>query len=213
MPDWPTFALFAAGALALIASPGADFVFVLSRALSGGRRAGVAAALGIGTGLLAHTAVAAGGLVALLRSSPAAFDALRWAGAAYLVYLGARTLASRSMFDAGSAAVEPERLGAVYRRGVLTNALNPKVALTFGAYLPQFLPPATDAGGGASAGGVFALGLVICAMAVAWFSLVGVASGSLRRALVGSPVAAGIARWGTGGLLVAFGLRLAWPGG
>ena len=211
MPDWHTFALFVAGSMALIASPGADFAFVLSRALAGGRRAGVAAALGIGTGLLVHTAVAAGGLVAVLRASPVAFQALRWAGAAYLVYLGARTLASRAAFEsgrAGEAAATPARLGAVYRRGVLTNVLNPKVALTFGAFLPQFLPP--TASGGASAAGVAGLGLAICAMAVAWFSVVGVASGALRRHVVGNRVVAGVARWGTGSLLIAFGVRLAW---
>lgn len=128
----------------LNATPGVDFVLTVSRTLQGGRRAGVAAALGISSGCIVHALAAAFGLAALLALHPPAFKAIQWAGAGYLVWLGLGMLkqAWRGGGAATAGAAPPLRRSAWadYRAGVLTNVLNPKVALFFLAFLPQFVP-------------------------------------------------------------------------
>ena len=142
--------------LALNLTPGPDMLYVAARGAAEGRRAGVVSALGIGAGTLVHITALALGLSALLAAVPLAYDAVRYAGAAYLVYLGVRALLARreegaSVADAPSSgagarrATEPPppgRLAALFRQGVVTNVLNPKVALFFLAFLPQFVDPA-----------------------------------------------------------------------
>lgn len=136
--------LFIATALVLNATPGVDLLLTLSRTLQQGWRAGVAAALGIGAGCVVHALAAALGLAALLAASAWAFTAIKWAGAAYLLYLAlglARTaLAGGGAGWAGAAAVATP-LQRVFLQGFLTNVLNPKVALFFLALLPQFIAP------------------------------------------------------------------------
>jgi threonine/homoserine/homoserine lactone efflux protein len=119
-------------------------MYILGRSLSGGLRAGIASALGITTGSILHTLAAAAGLSVLLAASPVAFTVVKLCGAAYLIYLGARLLFSRAASAPDVGAV-PMRVGArrAYTQGVLTNALNPKVALFFLALLPQFISPAS----------------------------------------------------------------------
>lgn len=137
--------VFLVAALALNVSPGPDMLYVISRSLQQGRRAGIVSALGIGAGTLVHTFIAAIGLSAILLSIPVAFQIIRYAGAAYLVYLGLRMLLVR---NASKAAVESANstrdrsLLSVFRQGVTTNVLNPKVALFFLAFLPQFVDQA-----------------------------------------------------------------------
>jgi threonine/homoserine/homoserine lactone efflux protein len=135
--------LFALSLLIFNLTPGPDLLFTLTRTLQHGVRAGVAAAFGIGAGCLVHTAAAAFGLAALLAASAEAFTVLRWIGAAYLLWLAlglfrappAQQLAAAERAGA-LAAVEPWR---ILRQGFLTNALNPKVAIFFLAFLPQFI--------------------------------------------------------------------------
>ncbi len=135
---------FAAAVLVLNATPGVDFLLIVSRTLQRGARAGVAAALGVGLGCTAHLLAAASGLAALLVLYPQAFVLIRWAGAAYLAWLGWGLLrqawrpAPPAVLPAAGAA--PARRGADFRAGVLTNLLNPKVALFYLAFLPQFVP-------------------------------------------------------------------------
>ncbi len=134
-------ALFVVSALLLNITPGPDTLYILGRTASQGWRGGMVAAFGIAAGLLVHTFAAAVGLSALLAASAAAFTLLKWAGAAYLVYVGV------SLFFAGPAnrSPTPELLAAglrtVFLQGFLTNVLNPKVALFFLAFLPQFVDP------------------------------------------------------------------------
>jgi threonine/homoserine/homoserine lactone efflux protein len=139
--------LFAGAVGVLNATPGVDFVLTVSRTLQGGARAGAAAALGIASGCVVHALAAAFGLAALLAVHPQAFVAIQWAGAAYLVWLGVGMLAQawRGADAAGSATAPAARRSswAEYRTGVLTNVLNPKVALFFLAFLPQFVPAAS----------------------------------------------------------------------
>src|SRR4051794_21911867 len=125
-------------------TPGPDTMYILARSIAQGVRAGVMSALGIGGGILIHTALAAFGLSALLTASAAAFQVVKLAGAAYLVYLGVQALrASGGLATPEVAAASPWR---VFRQGVLTNALNPKVAIFFLAFLPQFVDPAAGLG-------------------------------------------------------------------
>ncbi len=136
MPAPSTLALFALAAIALIAIPGPNMLFVAAQSMSGGRRTGFAAALGLLTGTLIYVAAAAAGVAAIIASSALAFDALRYIGAAYLIYLGVKAWRKRD---------EPMAVGVftgrAYRQAIVVQLLNPKVALFFLAFLPQFVDP------------------------------------------------------------------------
>jgi threonine/homoserine/homoserine lactone efflux protein len=144
MPDASTFALFVAAALALLLVPGPAVLYVVTRSVDQGRPAGLASVLGVGIGSLVHIAFAAVGLSALLASSAAAFSAVKWLGAAYLIWLGLQRLLTQDEED-DLAVVESERLSRVFLQGVVVNVLNPKTALFFLAFLPQFVDPARGA--------------------------------------------------------------------
>ena len=136
--------LFAATVFVVNATPGVDFAFTVTRTLQGGTRAGIAAALGIVTGCVLHALAAAFGLAALIAASATAFSILKWAGAAYLLWLAVGMLraAARPQHGAAAQAIETAPAGAhgrTFRDGLLTNALNPKIALFFLALLPQFI--------------------------------------------------------------------------
>lgn len=148
LPGAAEGAVFAAAVFVLNATPGVDFLLTLSRTLQGGARAGVAAVAGINAGCVVHALAAAFGLAALLAVHPAAFVLIQWAGAAYLAWLGIGLLrqAWRARGDAApaQASTAPARsVWADFRAGLLTNVLNPKVALFFLAFLPQFVPAAS----------------------------------------------------------------------
>lgn len=136
-------ALFTLAVFLLNATPGVDMLYTASRTLTGGWRAGVAASLGVCAGCVVHTLAAAFGLATLMAVSAWAFAVVKWAGAAYLVWLAVGMLRQAWHGPAGAvaAAAAPAPLGAVFRQGLLTNVLNPKVALFFLAFLPQFIAP------------------------------------------------------------------------
>lgn len=183
----------------LIVTPGQDTALTIRNTLSGGRRGGLRTACGVSSGQAIWALAAAAGLAALLHASEPAFLALRIAGAAYLVYLGGQAL--WSAVRRRSAAHEPtgRRRRAPYRQGLLSNLGNPKMAVFFTSLLPQF---------GHSFAALLTLGLVFCALTLAWLSAYAVAIARagdvLRRPRVRRAVDAI-----TGGVLVAFGLRLA----
>lgn len=131
---------FVAAVTILVLIPGPNTVLILSNTISGGRKAGLATVLGVETGTLVHTVASALGLSALLAASATAFDTLKYAGAAYLAYLGVRAFLERDqpLLGPSAARMGPAR---AYRSAVLTNVLNPKVALFFLALLPQFVRP------------------------------------------------------------------------
>ena len=134
------FALFMTATLALNLAPGPDMLYVSTRSLTQGRRAGVISALGIAAGSAVHTVLIASGLAALLRALPLAYDIVRFAGAAYLIWLGVQALLSKG----GPVSAKPvDRASewAIFRQGAVTNILNPKVVLFFLAFLPQFVDP------------------------------------------------------------------------
>jgi threonine/homoserine/homoserine lactone efflux protein len=142
MPDLAHFLTFAAATLILNLTPGPDMMYIIVRSLGQGRRAGLVSALGITGGCLFHAFAATVGIATLLRSWPIAFEAVRYAGAAYLVYLGIRLLARRRREREFAEPAPSAPPGAILRQGVITNVLNPKVALFFLAFLPQFVVPA-----------------------------------------------------------------------
>ncbi|WP_114951182.1 LysE family translocator [Sphingosinicella terrae] len=160
LPDWPLFLGFAFAGLALNIVPGADMTFVAASAARGGRRNGIVAALGIGAGALVHVVAAVLGLSAILVSSQAAFNLIKWIGAAYLLWLAVSMLRSRSGVSAEGTAPRSSGLRQ-FRAAMLVNILNPKVALFFLAFLPQFVDP----GAAIPALQILCLGL--------WFDLVG----------------------------------------
>ena len=131
---------FGAAAVVLIGTPGPNIVYICTRSVTQGRRAGLVSALGIETGTFVHATRAALGLAAVVAASPVVFSAITYLGAAYLVLLGIRTLRAAAHASA-SGGTPPASLPRVYREGVLVNLLNPKVALFFLAFLPQFTTP------------------------------------------------------------------------
>jgi threonine/homoserine/homoserine lactone efflux protein len=140
MPDATTYGLFVAAALALLVVPGPAIFYSLARGVEGGRPAGIVSCLGIQIGTLLHATLAAAGLSAVVASSATAFSVVKWVGAAYLVYLGLKNLFGREQ-AAEDVEVEREPLRRVFVQAVLVQVLNPKVALFFLAFLPQFVDP------------------------------------------------------------------------
>ena len=205
MPD-TNLLLFVTASLALIVVPGPDMIYVLTRGVSQGRTAGLISATGVCCGVLVHTSFAAVGLSAILAQSALAFSVVKYAGAAYLLYLGVRTVLEREGFAAPERA-RRARLSIVFRQGILSNVLNPKVALFFLAFLPQFVDPAAGATGLQMLG----FGMAFTLMGLAVLSVVALTSGVLGERLRSNPSFAGILRWLTGSVLVALGLRLAVP--
>ena len=182
MPDPQALAVFVAAALALLITPGPAVLYIVARSLDQGRLAGLVATLGISAGTLFHVGAAAFGVSAILVSSALAFSVMKYLGAAYLVYLGVRKLLERDPAEAleigGS-----ESHGRLFRQGVVVSVLNPKNALFFFAFLPQFV----DVERGAVAGQVFLLGSLFVAMALltdgSWALLAGAARSWLRSNL------------------------------
>jgi threonine/homoserine/homoserine lactone efflux protein len=198
MPDLATLALFAAAALALAVVPGPAVIYIVSQSIDGGRRAGLVSAFGIATGGLVHVLAATVGLSSLLLSSATAFEAVKLVGAAYLVYLGVRRL----LTHAAAVSVERERrpLAARYGRGVVVNVLNPKTALFFFAFLPQFVDPDR----GAAWLQIATLGVLFVALALASDALYALAAGTAAQRLRGKTFAA-IQRWVSGTVLIGLG--------
>lgn len=142
MSDPAFWLVFFSAALALNVSPGPDLLFVLSRTLSGGRRVGVASACGVCSGALVHVAAAALGISAILATSALAFAVVKYVGAAYLLYLGIQTLRSAGAgMQLNLNAAPRTSAWQAYRQGILVDILNPKAAIFFMAFLPQFVRP------------------------------------------------------------------------
>jgi threonine/homoserine/homoserine lactone efflux protein len=198
--------LFIATAIVLILTPGQDTFFILGRSLSSGRSAGIAAALGITAGSVIHTILAALGLSALLATSPYAFMAVKFAGAAYLFFIGVKSLASRAtgLPGAGGAADRDGRWPA-FRQGIISNVLNPKVALFFLALMPQFI----DAHSASKVAAFLLLGCTFVSLGVVWCCVLAIGAAKLRGAFLRRP---SIATWlnrVAGAMFIALGLRLA----
>ena len=212
MPEASTFALFVAAALALLLVPGPAVFYVVARSVEGGRATGLISVLGVELGTLVHVVFAAIGLSAVLVSSATAFTVVKWLGAAYLVYLGLQHLLARDGDDeeklpAGGAA----RLPRVFTQSVLVQVLNPKVALFFLAFLPQFVDPSR----GAAWTQVVVLGATVAALGLftdGLYALLGGAAGDwLKRRMAGSGLGR-VQRYVSGGIYLALGAATAVSG-
>lgn len=206
MLDTTNVLLFLLTALVLIFTPGPDMIYVAARGISQGRKVAALSTAGVCLGYVVHTALAALGLSALLASSATAFRVVQYVGAAYLLYLGIRTLRDRSAFDP-TGEVPPLPTGAVLRQGMLTSILNPKGILFFLSFLPQFVVP--EAGGIAFQ--VVALGLTFTTLCLLLYGAVALSSGVLGDRFRRTPRFADALRWVSGSVLVALGIRLVLP--
>ncbi|HEX2705987.1 MAG TPA: LysE family translocator [Candidatus Lustribacter sp.] len=200
--------LFAAAAAVLIAIPGPNHIYIATRSIADGRHAGLASALGVEAGTLVHTALAAAGLSYLIVTSATAFAVVRYAGAAYLVYLGITTLRRRrgSVQTWGGSA--PPRPWRAFRDGVVVNMLNPKVILFFLAFVPQFV----DLDAGSVPMQIVVFGAVT--MTIGLTTSIGyvLAAGALRRRLARSPRLVSGQRFVVGPIYLLLGLATALSG-
>jgi threonine/homoserine/homoserine lactone efflux protein len=144
MTDLTTLALFLAAALVVAVTPGPGILYVAARALSGGRAEGIASSLGTGIGGAVHILAGAAGVSALLMASAEAFTLLKLAGAAYLIWIGLRTWREAGQAGGAVLAIQPVGPGRAFREGVVVEALNPKTAAFFLAFIPQFVDPAAS---------------------------------------------------------------------
>jgi len=197
--------LFVFSALLLNITPGPDTLYILGRTASQGWRAGAVAALGISAGLFVHTFAAAIGLSALLAASATAFTIAKWAGAAYLVYVGVSLLFLRPSVREPALPLRAAALRTVFFQGFLTNVLNPKVALFFLAFLPQFVDP--NASNKALA--FLFLGFVFILNGTLWNLFVAWSAGRVASSLDASGRFAVWLNRTVGALFVYLGIRLA----
>ena len=199
MPDLATLGLFAVGALAILLMPGPAVLYIVTCSLQRGWRAGLVSALGVEVGGLFHVLAATLGLSALLISSAVLLSLVKGLGAAYLIYLGGHTLLDGSEHPQHHSG--PNTLRQVFWQGALIDALNPKTALFFLAFLPQFVRPEN----GPVAMQTLVLGLVFLALAVINDGAYALLASRLRRSLSGNPVFARRWRYAASGIYLALG--------
>jgi len=202
--DTHSMICFLGASILLTLAPGPDNIFVVTQGISRGRKAAVITALGMCSGLSVHTTAAALGISAIFYSSALAFCAVKYAGAAYLMYLAWKAIQDRNALKLNNTV---NRLSgfALFRRGFIMNTLNPKVALFFLAFLPQFVS-------GNSQHVVMEmifLGLVFMVQSVVIFTAIGVLSGQIGNYLLKKPRLARKFSWATAGIFAAIGVRLA----
>ena len=197
------YGLFIISGIMLNLTPGADTMYILGRSVSQGRKAGVLSVLGISTGSVFHTLLASLGLSAVLAQSATAFNSIKYIGAAYLIYLGIKSLLSAPDHFSANEGKE-DKLAKVYLQGIMTNILNPKVALFFLAFLPQFVNPANSYGPLP----FLALGITFVSTGTIWCLLVVFFSSLATARLRKSPIISKAMNRLTGILFIGLGLGL-----
>jgi threonine/homoserine/homoserine lactone efflux protein len=181
MPDTSKLLFFIIAAQLLLIVPGPAVLYIVARSIDQGRMAGIVSVLGIGVGTLFHVAAAALGLSALLVSSALAFNVVKYVGAAYLIYLGLRRLFERTEVEP-TERPEPQKLSHIFYQGVVVNLLNPKTALFFFAFLPQFIDPAK----GNVAWQTLFLGILFVTLSICSDSVWALLAGTVGRWLKGN---------------------------
>ena len=203
MPSASAIALFCLASVALAVVPGPAVTYIVTQSIDKGRRAGLVSALGVASGGLVHVAAATVGLSALIASSATAFTTVKLVGAGYLIVIGVRRILSRE--EDTEVQVEPTAHGRLYAQGVVVNVLNPKTALFFLAFLPQFV----DASSGSIPAQVAFLGVLFAAIALTtdtmYALLADLLAGKLRRSGTGAK----LRRWVSGGIFIALGVTAA----
>lgn len=207
MPTWTTILLFLLAALGLLFIPGPAVLFIMTRSADRGRRAGAISALGVGTADLIHTTAAAFGLSALLMTSALAFSVVKYLGAAYLIYLGIRTLL-RHDESHRTESVEPRTVSRMFFQGMTVELLNPKTALFFLAFLPQFVDPAR----GTITLQFLFFGSLFAALGLCSLAFYGLLAGTIAMHLKKNTRFQSIQRYVTGSIYIALGLTAAFTG-
>lgn len=207
LPDSGALAIFVVAALVLLVIPGPAVLYIVAQSISRGRLAGLVSMLGIQVGGLVHVAAAAAGLSALLVRSSVAFDVVKYAGAAYLIFLGLRRILGKEEATTPGAASE-KSLRRLFAQGVVINVLNPKTALFFFSFLPQFV----DVDAGSVALQIATLGLVFILLATLSDGLYALAAGSAAGWVRARSGFARSERYATGGVLVGLGVLAAFSG-
>jgi threonine/homoserine/homoserine lactone efflux protein len=198
------FLLFLGVSWALIIAPGPDMLYVITRGIAHGRRAGILSAVGVVCGILVHTTAAAFGLTLILQTSALAFLLVKYIGAAYLITLGIKAWRDKSTFDLRTPAPLVTS-GALFWQGVLSNVLNPKIAIFFLAFLPQFV----DQGSSHVTWQMVFLGLTFACFGLCFLLVIGYSSGTIGRWLTGRPQYVQSLQRLAGGILISLGIRLA----
>ncbi len=204
MDGFINFPLFLVSSILIIIAPGPDFIYVTTRGISEGNRAGLLSALGISMGLLVHTLFAAFGLSAVIQASRLAYLIIKYLGAGYLIFIGIKVLLNKKDFKKESLKSEIKKQN-VFKQGVITNVFNPKAIVTFMAFLPQFV----DVKIANPIAQFTTLGMILSIMAVLWFGIIGYFSGSIGTYVRKNKQ---IQNWITrisGSVMILLGLRLA----
>jgi len=198
------YKLFLLASFAIVALPGQDFLYVTTRGIALGKRAGVISACGISIGLLVHTLLAALGLSIIIQASTTIYSAIQYFGAAYLIFLGAKTFLSKGTLytDTKETTINTK---SIFMQGILTNIFNPKAILVFIAFLPQFIDEKLQR----PVMPLLFLGFTLCVIAVLWFSLIGYFAGAIGAAIRVNKLAQRIIRGVSGSILILLGIRLA----
>ncbi|GAB4437332.1 MAG: LysE family translocator [Anaerolineae bacterium] len=207
MPDWSGYAAFIVASLALLVTPGPAVLYVVARSVDQGRRAGIVSVVGLHVGTLFHVAAAALGISAILVSSALAFNVVKLLGAAYLIYLGIQKFRERGQ-TARVAVSAPQKEARIFYQGVVVNLLNPKLALFFFAFLPQFVDPAR----GAVAGQIVLLGCTFVILGLCSDSAYALLAGTARHWLRGNTAFLRGQRYFAGGVYITLGVATALSG-
>ncbi len=207
MPEWSTLIIFATAASILVFTPGPNTLYIIARSVQQGRTAGIVSSLGVEVGTLIHMAAAAFGISALLMSSALAFNLVKYGGAAYLIYLGVKTLLTRDK-AAAAEAVEEKSLRRAFSQAVLVNVLNPKSAIFFFAFLPQFV----DAERSAAATQIFFFGVIVIVLGFTSGSLYSLLAGSIGNVLRGNRKFLRAQRYFAGSVYIGLGAATALTG-
>jgi threonine/homoserine/homoserine lactone efflux protein len=198
------FQLFIISSIIIIIAPGPDFIYVTTRGISDGNKAGVTSAIGISAGLLIHTLFAAFGLSAIIQASRIAYSIIKYLGAGYLIFIGIKAIISKNKIDE----FKTDRTynnGNIFKQGILTNVFNPKAIVTFMAFLPQFVNvnishPVTQ---------FTLLGLILSTMAIIWFGFVGYFAGIFGSIIKRNKIIQDGIKYISGSIMILLGLRLA----
>jgi threonine/homoserine/homoserine lactone efflux protein len=204
MIDPTKFTLFITVSWALILAPGPDMLYVITRGMSHGPRAGMLSAIGVICGILVHTTAAALGLTLIFQTSALAFLVVKYLGALYLIYLGIKAWKAKNILNLQSSS-SPVNSHRLFWQGVLSNVLNPKMAVFFLAFLPQFV----EKGSSQMTVQLFVLGLTFAFLGLCFLLVVGYSSGAIGSWITRRPQYAQFLGRLSGGVLIALGVRLA----
>ena len=195
--------LFFVATLLVVIAPGPGMLFVISRSIAGGRRAGIVSALGTSTGIAVHILAAGFGLSLILFATETGFIIMKWVGGIYLIFLAWKAFTHRQTLTLESGNNDIGRISNFWQ-GLLVNALNPKVALFFIAFIPQFVKPVS----GSVTVQMMVLGTIFMVLTVIVFSVYGISAAIIGRWLIERPRVNRLIDWATGSLFVFLGIRM-----